>query len=277
MAAKRPVGHSAQEALAKLVVNPPIALRVLRDGCPESVGLFMAEADRQELVAFLDQHGPAFRMSVLLLRKRRMDNVLETLSTVSQMFSDYELACYWDDYLDTLDLHVATPKNPLLESVYFARHVLTTLPANDVHSSIVAYDLARNEVIAAVAADEAIHPVPTNAVSPSDWAPYVHPAMRSANFMHNVSAMVRMVTRGAGRNEVLQAHGKKAETIVFFKNWRKGGVGSMCATTPVVGAMSRMDGRKSAQHLESQSPGVARLIDMLADTGAVIRVTAGKS
>jgi len=40
----------------------------------------------------------------------------------------------------------------------------------------------------------------------------------------NVGTMVKLLAVGKERNQVLEASTAKAESILFFKNWRRGGV-----------------------------------------------------
>lgn len=274
MVAEQRIAITAQEALAKLVVNPHATALFLKSRCPSSAGLNMTECEQRVLVEFINNHAQAFRASVLLLRKRRMDNVLEALGVISRLFSEYELACYWDDYLSLLDIHAATPKNPLLESICFARHILADLPPCDVHASLVEYEVTKNEVIARVASDESATPDVSRAEALDQWAPYVHPAIQSATFHYNVSLLVKMISGGSVRGDVLRACVRTDETLVFFKNWRKGGVGTMRASNSVFEAMIDMNGRKTAKCFIDRSDAFSGLMKSLGDLGAMLHVAA---
>lgn len=264
---------SVQQALAMLVVNPAASLRLLETRCPSSVGLEIPDQEQGELVSFLDTHGRAFRTSVLLLRKRRLDNVVDTLTVVPRVFSEYELACYWDDYLASIAIGAPSPMNPLLESIQFCRFVLDALAPNDPHSALVAYDLARNEVMAAVASDEATYRHDPRNDDPALWAPLVHPSARVEVFPTNVGAMVKLLTQGGDRNRVLATSNGQPETVLFFKNWTRGGVGSMRLNAAAKDALVLLDGRGSAQALIDECPAIASLLKAMTAAGAIARVT----
>jgi hypothetical protein len=263
---------TAQQALAMLVVNPAAALRVLETQSLSCVGLDVPAQERDQFTSFLVVHGRAFRASVLLLRKRRMDNVLDTLTVTKQLFSEYELACYWDDYLASLAIDAMTPKNPLLDSTSFGRFILAGLAPADPQTALVAYDVARNEVLAAVAADESQYNRILDVEDTSRWAPFVHPSTRMETFPTNVGTMVKLLASGKERNQVLEASTAQAESILFFKNWVRGGVGSLRANAAVSSALALLDGRLSAKSLADRSPAFHKLLTALDAAGAIARV-----
>lgn len=263
---------TVQQALAMLVVNPAAALRVLDTQSLSCVGLDVPPQEHDEFASFLAVHGRAFRASVLLLRKRRMDNVLDTLTVSKQLFSEYELACYWDDYLASLPIDAMTPKNPLLDSISFGRFILAELTLADPQSALVAYDVARNEVLAAIAADENQYNRVIDAEEASQWAPFVHPAARMETFATNVGTMVKLLAAGKERNQVLEASTAQTESILFFKNWVRGGVGSLRASAAVSSAIALLDGRCSAKSLTDRYPALHKLLTALDVAGAIARV-----
>lgn len=263
---------TAQQALAMLVVNPGAALRVLETQSLSCVGLYVPAEERDEFASFLAVHGRAFRASVLLLRKRRMDNVLDALTVSKQLFSEYELACYWDDYLASLPIDAMTPKNPLLDSISFGRFILAELAPADPQAALVAYDVARNEVLSAIAADESRYNRVLDAHDVSRWAPFVHPSARMETFRTNVGTMVKLLAAGKERNQVLESCIPQAESILFFKNWVRGGVGSLRANAAASSVLPLLDGRFSAKSLIDRSPAFQKLLTALDAAGAIAHV-----
>jgi hypothetical protein len=263
---------TAQEALARLVVNPAASLRILETRCPSSVGLDIWGKERSNLVSFLNTHGRAFRTSVLLLRKRRLDNVLETLSVTAKLFSDYELSCYWDDYLASIAIDFPSPKNPLLESIRFCCFLLNSLPPVAPQAALVAYDLARNKVIVDAAADETSYRHDSHIEDHARWAPLLHPSARAEAFSTNVGAMVKLVAQGADRNRVFEVSNGQPETILFFKNWARGGVGSLRINTATRNSLALFDGRRTAKELIDMSPALFNLLTAMSAVSAIAQV-----
>lgn len=259
--------HStAQATLARLVVNPPAALHALRGGCPGDFGILLSPDERAELGTFLESYGQAFRASVLMLRKRRLDNILDALTVTPRLFSEYELSCYWDDYLLSVATDAPTHKNPLLESILFGRFVIQALPSGDVHSALVEYDVTRNEVAATAAADVNRYPVHE---ADERVALFLHPAWRVAGFSINVAAMVKAVMSGRDRNAVLSSAAATPERILFFRNWKRGGVGTLKVNAAVEQSLELFDGRRPLGELLAQQPHLSGLIQSL-DTAGVI-------
>jgi hypothetical protein len=261
---------TVQAALARLVVNPPAALHALRGGCPSDFGVELAPDDHRALFAFLESHGAAFRASVLMLRKRRLDNILDALTVTPRLFSEYELSCYWDDYLASVATQAPTPKNPLLESVVFGRFIIDALPADDPHTALVEYDVTRNSVAAAAAADIRRYALEA---SPERGALLLHPASQIAEFRVNVAGLVKAVASGAARNAVLDAVVREPERILFFKNWTRGGVGTLKAGAAVEGALGCFDGSRTRAQLLDRDPRLSTLIESLLSVGAVAPIT----
>lgn len=263
---------TVQQALAMLVVNPAASLRLLETRDPSSVGLEMSDQTKSALISFLSTHGRAFRTSVLLLRKRRLDSVLDTLTVVSRLFSEYELACYWDDYLASIAIEERCPKNPLFESLHFCRYVLGSLSQSDPHAALMAYDLARNEVMAAIATDGVpYYHDPANEDS-GRYAPFLHPSSRVEAFPTNVGVMVKMLADGISRNLVIEASTGQPEVVLFFKNWKRGGVGSLRLNAPAKKALTLLNGQRSTKDLIEEYPALTSLLSTLDAAGAVARV-----
>ncbi|MEG8132740.1 hypothetical protein G3N89_20115 [Xanthomonas hortorum pv. gardneri] len=256
---------TVQAALARLVVNPPAALHVLRGGCPAEFGVVLAPDTHAALNVFFESHGAAFRASVLMLRKRRLDNILDALTVTSRLFSEYELACYWDDYLASIATQAPTPKNRLLESVAFGRFVIETLPADDPHVTLVEYDVTRNGVAAAAAAASRY----TLHESPERGLLLLHPASQIVGFMVNVAGLVKAVTSGMTRNAVLDAIVKGPERILFFKNWKRGGVGTLKLGSAVEKSLGLFDGRYSHAELLNRHPHLSTLVASLLTAGVL--------
>lgn len=263
------------QALAMLVVNPMAAFRVLGTGKLSSVGLAVAAGEEAAFDSFLSTHGSAFRVSVLLLRKRRMDNILDTLPVVRKLFSEYEVACYWDDYLSSLAVGESTPQNPLLESVYFGKFIQRQLPDSDIHAVLVSYDVARNEVLAAIAAQTTVYLHASTHAGSTRWAPLLHPSVRVQTFPSNVGALVRMLTAGGERNSVVGTSNNQPESILFFKNWTRGGVGSLRVNAAVEKVLPLLNGKYSADYLISQSAALQNLLNVLDNSGAIAHVIVG--
>lgn len=260
---------TVSRALAMLVVNPVAAFRVLETGSLSSVGLDVPEKERDDFSSFLLRHGQAFRASVLLLRKRRMDNVLDVLSIVAKLFSEYELACYWDDYLASIPVGELRPKNPLLESIQFGRFLLGCFPPADPHSTLVAYDVARNEVLASIAADETSYDDIIHDEDHACWSPFLHPSAHAVEFQLKVGALVKMIASGIDRNKVLEAVVAQPETILFFKNWVRGGVGSLRINSAVNNVLVLLDGKYNAKELCDKAPAFRSLLKTLDAAGAI--------
>ncbi|MCC8469110.1 hypothetical protein [Xanthomonas phaseoli] len=224
----------------------------------------LAPDARATLNVFLESHGAAFRASVLMLRKRRLDNILDALTVTSLLFSEYELSCYWDDYLASIANQSPTPKNPLLESVAFGRFLIETLPADDPHVALVEYDVTRNGVAAAAAASRyTLHE------SPERGLLLLHPASQIVGFLVNVACLVKAVTSGMTRNAVLDAIVKVPERILFFKNWKRGGVGTLKLGSAVEKSLELFDGRYSHSELLNRHPHLSTLVASLLTAGVL--------
>lgn len=259
---------TVQAALARLVVNPPAALQVLRGGCPAEFGVVLAPDTQATLNVFLESHGAAFRASVLMLRKRRLDNILDALTVTSRLFSEYELSCYWDDYLVSIANQSPTPKNPLLESVAFGRFVIETLPTDDPHVALIEYDVTRNGVAAAAAAAAAASSYTLHESSERGLL-LMHLASQIVGFMVNVACLVKAVTSGMTRNAVLDAIVKGPERILFFKNWKRGGVGTLKLGSAVEKSLELFDGRYSHAELLNRHPHLSTLVASLLTAGVL--------
>lgn len=261
---------TVQAALARLVVNPPAALHAIRGGCLTEFGVVLAPDTRAALSAFLESHGAAFRASVLMLRKRRLDNILDALTVTPRLFSEYELSCYWDDYLTSVATQAPTPKNPLLESIVFGRFVIDALPTDDPHAALVEYDVTRNAVAAAAAVDVRRY---TLHASPESGALLLHPAAQVTGFTVNVASLVKAVTSGMTRNAVLAAASSAPERILFFKNWRRGGMGTLKVGRAVEESLGLFDGRYSHAEIIARHPQLSLLIASLLSAGVVAPCT----
>lgn len=251
-----------QAALARLVTTPNVALALVATRDIGVSGLSLSPEDEQAMLQFLEQHGQQFKVSVQLLKKRRWDGIRETYAVINSLYGEYELACYWDDYLAQLRLDDRVEQNPLKESIRFGQYLEKHAALSDAHREIVRYEVHRNAAIVHYASDTRSYAA--GCIPAADvglWSDervdlFIHPCLRIEQFTVNVAELVRQFASGSERDDVLAMARPEVETCLFFKNWDKGGVGVIKASRAVAGFVQWLrPGRTLAQLRRAASDG----------------------
>jgi hypothetical protein len=243
-----------QAALARLITTPDVALALVANRDIGASGLALSPADQAAMLQFLEQHGHQFKISVQLLKKRRWDGIRETYAVINRLYGEYELSCFWDDYLSELRLDDRIEQNPLKESIRFGEYLEAHAVLSDAHRELVRYEVHRNATIVHYASDPQSHaggriPHDQLALSSDESVElFIHPCLRIVKFTVNVAELVKQFAAGRERNDVLAMARPGSESCLFFKNWDKGGVGVIKASPGVVGFVEWVrQGRTLAQ------------------------------
>lgn len=222
------MNNKIQTTLAALVTN----LNALEnyDKLREKIisDLKLSENDIQVIDNFYQGNKCRFIASARLLKKNRWDDIKASLSIVVNFMDSKSLDSIWDSYLSHLSFKDSPPKNPLAESIFFASFAEHSPLLNSVEKQIIRYERIRNEVtykhhenfillvLKAVDLNET-----TNL---DNFKVYLHECYQIEEFSYNIPAIIN------GKDI---AYNKENCTVLFFKNLKKEGIGTLSLSRDV--------------------------------------------
>ncbi|MFT4060181.1 MAG: hypothetical protein QM652_11610 [Legionella sp.] len=217
-----------QTALAALITN----LNAL-----ENYGAFREQIiydlnlntnDMQVIDNFYHGNKSRFIASARILKKNRGDDIKASLPIVVGFLDTQSLDNVWDSYLDNLTIKDTPPKNPLAESICFALFAEQSSLLDYVEKQIVRYERIRNEVTYKHHENFIFH-VP-RAVDLNEFThldscvAYMHECYRIEEFEYNIPTII---------NKKDRTFIKENCTVLFFKNLKKEGIGTLSLSRDV--------------------------------------------
>lgn len=186
--------------------------------------------DKNELKLFFKKHHKQFIASSLLLKKKRWDDIQNSLHLIRKIFEKSNLDDFFEKYLRQIHYRESVPKNPLVESVIFCKYLIESGCCKDsVKTEIINYEILRNSVIINFISDDTKyihHHLMTEQLGNLDLNRnvfFIHPSAKIAHFNFNVSAYVQEI---ANEEKVLKfktEYISEIQSLLFYKNWIKGG------------------------------------------------------
>jgi hypothetical protein len=218
--------ETVQSVLAKLITTPAHTVCDMNNSEKLLSPFNLSENDKKLLIQFFENYGEKFRASTILLRKRRWDNIKQSLQLVTKIFKFHPLEQYWDAYLKQLTYFNKTPKNPLIESVQFCEFLLTLNDLPVVYYPLIEYEKTRNQTIINYSLD-------FNDYKNNNKNILIHPCYIIKDFNCNISELVKLILLENLPQSLEKTYALSNESILFYKNWRKGGVATL-KITPVI-------------------------------------------
>lgn len=277
---------STQTILAMVITNTRYALKLAEDPRKFCNKFHFNNRVSDELCNFIASNGQQFMKSSLLLKKKRFDAILETLSILAKIYSTDEIECMWDRYLTRLTLEDLVPKNPLLESTLFCETIIKYEQISDIEKNLIQYEIERNKSIVEHALEntayknQAIEFNHDNIETHQNHKPILHPSFRISQFDMNISDIVQNVLSGTEKNKLNNIHKAQTESILFCKNWSKGGILSIKLSNELLEAIKLISNSTStkayvdnvAMTLKKTDLDIKKLLTTLKNSGVIIFV-----
>lgn len=169
-----------------------------------------------------------FIASARILMKNRRDDINASLPIVVGFLDTKSLDNVWDSYLNNLIFKDSPPKNPLAESICFALFAEQSPLLDCVEKQIVRYERIRNEVTYKHHENFIFH-VPrafdlTEFTYLDSCIAYMHECYRIEEFEYNIPAII---------NKKDKTFINENCTVLFFKNLKKEGIGTLSLSNNV--------------------------------------------
>lgn len=274
---------STQSLLAMLVTNARYALKLAEDPVKFCRKYKFNEAITIELADFMKTYGQQFMKSALLLKKKRFDSILEALPILMKIYGEECIENMWERYLTTLSLNDIVPKNPLSESIIFCTYILEFEKTTSIEKNLVKYEISRNQSILDHGLENKKYKrqaVELDFDTQTDFfshKPIIHPSFKLVTFKINISSLVQSVLNGKNTADLESIAVQSNETILFSKNWIKGGILSIKLTNDLheiikilSTALSTADFIRKVKNRFNQSDSdILKLLVTLKNTGVI--------
>lgn len=184
--------------------------------------------DIQAIDNFYHVNKSRFISSARILKKNRWDDIQASLPIIFGFVDIQALDNVWSSYLDALRIKDNPPKNPLAESICFALFAEQSSQLNCVEKQIVRYERIRNEVTYKHHENFIFH-VPiavdlTELTHLDSCIAYMHECYRIEEFEYNIPAII---------NKKDKTFINENCTVLFFKNLKKEGIGTLSLSNDV--------------------------------------------
>lgn len=190
--------------------------------------LNLSTDDIQVIDNFYHVNKSRFISSARILKKNRWDDIKASLPIIVGFVDIPVLDNVWSNYLDALTIKDNPPKNPLAESICFALFAEQSSLLNCVEKQIVRYERIRNEVTYKHHENFIFHvpmAVVLNEFTPLDSCiVYMHECYRIDEFEYNIPAII---------NKNDKTFINENCTVLFFKNLKKEGIGTLSLSNDV--------------------------------------------
>lgn len=229
-----------QTALATLITN----LNALEnyDSFREQIicDLNLNAKDMQVIDNFYYGNKGRFIASARILKKNRGDDIKASLPIVVGFLDSKSLDSVWDSYLDSLTIKDNPPKNPLAESICFALFAEQSSLLDSAEKQIIRYERVRNEVTYKHHENFIFHvpkAVDLNAFTHLDnFTAYVHECYRIEEFEYNIPAIIHRKDKTFSKEDCM---------VLFFKNLKKEGIGTLSLSNDVRQIVEKVIGCQS--------------------------------
>lgn len=212
--------ETLSSVLAKLVTNPSYVEKNIHNVSTLLADFDISSHDNALLKDFFREYGKQFLASTRLLKKRRWDNIKQSLQLLTLVLSSEKLNTLWEAYTQNIGLQDEVPKNPLIESTRFCEYLLAHGSLTAIENALITYELIRNQTIVNFSMDFTDY-----AAEKSFKA--IHPCYVVKSFECNISALVKATNQGQKSEHLSSIYQPIPETILFYKNWKKDGVASL--------------------------------------------------
>lgn len=217
-----------QTALAALITN----LNALEnyDGFRDQIicDLNLSTDDIQSIDNFYYANKSRFISSARILKKNRWDDIKASLPIIVGFVDVQVLDIVWSSYLDALTIKDNPPKNPLAESICFTLFAEQISLLDCTEKQIVRYERIRNEVTFKHHENFIFHvprSVDLNQFTYLDSCKvHIHECYRIEEFEYNIPAII---------NKKDKTFIKENCTVLFFKNLKKEGIGTLSLSKDV--------------------------------------------
>lgn len=217
---------SIQKALATLVTNSNFAENYMDFRSQIIMDLNLNQSDTDVLDSFYENNKNKFAASARILKKNRWDDIKSSLPIIVNHIDTEILNAVWDDYLSNCKITDHIPKNPLAESILFAKFAETNVLLTPMRQQLVKYERIRNEVTYKHHENFTRHTfvaeININEASLSNYSVYIHPCYRIEEFKYDIPKLINKNT--LRNNEELLLDNC---VILFFKNLNKEGIGTL--------------------------------------------------
>jgi hypothetical protein len=211
-----------QKTLAVLITNLNILENYERFRDQIIFDLHLNENDIQVIDNFYYDNKSRFIASARILKKNRFDDIKASLPIAVEFLGPERLEKVWGSYLDNITIKDSPPKNPLAESIFFTLFAEKSSLFNAIEKQIIRYEKIRNEVTYRHHENFIFHYPKTvycNEFKELDsCAVYIHECYCIGIFDYNISAII---------NKKDKTLINENSTVLFFKNLKKEGIGTL--------------------------------------------------
>ncbi|KTD59285.1 hypothetical protein [Legionella shakespearei] len=220
--------NTIQTVLAALITNLN-ALENYDDFRTQiSSDLNLTAHDMQIIDDFYQRNSKRFIASARILKKNRGDDIKASLPITVDFLDTQRLTSIWDSYLDSLTIKANPPKNPLAESICFAFFAEQSPLLDCIEKQIVRYERIRNEVTYKHHENFIFHASKvidlTEFTGLDSYIVYIHECYRIEEFEYNIPSIL---------NKKDKKFIKEDCTVLFFKNLKKEGIGTLSLSKDV--------------------------------------------
>lgn len=217
---------SIQKALAALVTNVNFSENYTNFRSQIISELNLNQSDTDLLDSFYENNKNRFTASARILKKNRWDDIKSSLPIVVNNIDAEILNIIWDDYLSNSKITDNIPKNPLVESILFAKFAEKSLLLIPVKQQLIKYERTRNEVTYKHHENFIQHIFATesdvNEASMSNFSIYIHECFRIEEFEYDI---LKIINKGILRKN--EESVRDNCVVLFFKNLNKEGIGTL--------------------------------------------------
>lgn len=192
----------------------------IKNNFDEIYGFFrLGYKDGMMLRQFIQSDGQKMYASALLMEEKRWREVLLCIKYTAMVISNEQLRLYWRRYLEQFGLTSRIPASPILESIQFLTFILALQPDYLIASSVLTYELFRNDVLSFEYEISKINTVVDISMIKERLIEYraiFNPSVKLKHFDYSVSKILEDLRKG-GINKNISNY-RHDEVIIFHKS-----------------------------------------------------------
>jgi predicted transcriptional regulator len=217
-----------QKAIAMLVTHLYVAENYKDFRREVIVVLNLSEIDVEILDDFYEKNKENFVASARILQKNRWDDIKLSLPIIAEYIEKNRLDNIWNYYIRKNNLIEFPSKNPLAESIEFARFAENCCLVTQVEQQLIKYERIRNEVtynhhenFVSYSFDKNVN---VNEDNMDKLSVFIHMCYKIKDFDCDI---IKMINKN---NDEIKIDNYK---VLFFKNLNKEGIGTLKITNDI--------------------------------------------
>ncbi|OKP04807.1 hypothetical protein [Xenorhabdus eapokensis] len=132
--------------LSKLISNPKYSIKMYENPNKFMKINYISQENKDILVDFFRKNGDKFVKSSILQKNKRMEGLIMALPYLYKYLAKEQFEYEFEKYLLNLDFDNEVKKNPIIESIFFCRHIINKTKDN-ILKNIAIYEKEKNSLL----------------------------------------------------------------------------------------------------------------------------------